>query len=225
MTAVILADCVAVGHRISHVTRLPAPVCGRNVRYEVRRAGGGHRRRRLGRPPTLCYDSRMADVCSFDVTSTVDLQEVDNAVNQAKKEIAQRYDFKGTRASIDFNRGENALDLVADDKFRMDAVWEVLQTRLVRRGVPVKNLTRGELQPAANATVRCTVALQQGIPSETARAIVKHLKDLKMRKVQAAIQGDQVRVSSPSKDELQAAMKALRGQDFGIELQFGNYRG
>jgi len=166
----------------------------------------------------------MADACSFDITSTVDLQEVDNAVNQAKKEIAQRYDFKGSKASIEFNRGENQLDLVADDKFRMDAVWEVLQTRLVRRGVPVKNLTRGELVDAANSTVRCTVALQQGIPIETARNIVKHLKEQKLKKVQAAIQGDQVRVSSPSKDDLQAAMKTLREKDFGIELQFGNYR-
>jgi hypothetical protein len=166
----------------------------------------------------------MADSCSFDVTSTVDLQEVDNAVNQARKEIAQRYDFKGSRAAIEFNRGENQLVLVADDRFRMDAVWEILQTRLVRRGVPVKNLTRGDLEAAANATVRCTVALQQGIPTEAARAIVKLLKERKLKKVQAAIQGDQVRVSSPSKDDLQAAMKALREQDFGIELQFGNYR-
>ena len=167
----------------------------------------------------------MATPVSFDITSTVDLQEVDNALNQARKEIAQRYDFKGSKASIDFDQAESKLVLVADDDFKLNALWEIVQTRLVRRNVPTKNLTRGAAQPAANSTVRQDVALQQGIPSETARDIVKFIKDAKLRKVQAAIQGDQLRISSSSKDELQDVMRLLREQDFGVALQFGNYRG
>jgi cyclic-di-GMP-binding protein len=166
----------------------------------------------------------MAAQVSFDITSRVDLQEVDNAVNQTRKEIGQRYDFKGSKASIEFNRGENLIVLVADDNFKMQAVWDILQTRLVRRGVPVKNLTPSDVEPTAGGLVRRTVTLQQGIPTDAARAIVKFLKDQKLRKVQGAIQADQVRVSSPSKDELQTAIRALKTQDFGVELQFGNYR-
>ena len=167
----------------------------------------------------------MANVASFDITSGVDIQEVDNAVNQARKEVAQRYDFKGSRASIDFNRAENNITLTADDEYKMTALWEVLQTRLVRRGVPTKNLKPGEIERAANDTVRRVVALQQGVPTDAAREIVKFLKDRKLKKVQAAIQADQVRVSSPSKDDLQEAMRQLREHDFGVALQFGNYRG
>jgi uncharacterized protein YajQ (UPF0234 family) len=167
----------------------------------------------------------MADVCSFDITSNVDLQEVDNALNQARKEVAQRYDFKGSKASIEFDAKESKLVLIADDDFKLNALWEILQTRLVRRNVPVKNLTRGTAQPAANSTVRQEIAMQQGIDSDKARDIVKFLKDSKVKKVQAAIQGDQLRVSSSSKDELQEVMRLLREQDFGVALQFGNYRG
>ena len=161
---------------------------------------------------------------SFDVTSTVDLQEVDNAVNQARKEIAQRYDFKGSKSSIDFNRGESKIDLTADDNFKMEAVWEILQTRMVRRGVPVKNLKASETEPIAGGLVKRTVTLQQGIPSEKARDIVKFLKDHKLKKVQASIQSDQLRVTSPSRDDLQEVMRLLREADFGVALQFGNYR-
>jgi len=167
----------------------------------------------------------MANAASFDITSGVDLQEVDNAVNQARKEVAQRYDFKGSRAAIEFNRTENTLTLVADDEFKMNALWEILQGRMVRRGVPTKNLTPGTVERAANDTVRRVITLQQGIPTEAARDIVKFIKDNKLKKVQAAIQADQVRVSSNSKDELQEAIRLLREHDFGIALQFGNYRG
>jgi uncharacterized protein YajQ (UPF0234 family) len=167
----------------------------------------------------------MANPASFDITSGVDLQEVDNAVNQARKEVAQRYDFKGSRASIDFNRAENTITLTADDDYKMTALWDVLQSRLVRRGVPTKNLTPGELERAANDTVRRVIALQQGIPADAARDIVKFIKDRKLKRVQAAIQADQVRVSSASKDDLQEAIRLLREQDFGVALQFGNYRG
>jgi cyclic-di-GMP-binding protein len=167
----------------------------------------------------------MAQTVSFDITSTVDLQEVDNAVNQARKEITQRYDFKGSPVEIELKKAENVIEVQAEDKFKLEAVWEVLAGKMVKRGVPVKNLKRGDPQAASGSTVRQTVTLQQGIPIETSRDIVKFLKDQKLKKVQAAIQADQVRVSSPSKDELQDAMRRLRDRDFGIDLQFGNYRG
>lgn len=161
---------------------------------------------------------------SFDVTSTIDLQEVDNALNQARKEIAQRYDFKGSPAAVDLDQKNNTLTLTAEDKFKLGALWEVVQTRMVRRNVPVKNLKPGEIENASGGTVKQVVTLQMGIPSDTAREIVKVLKDAKMKKVQAAIQGDQVRVSSASRDDLQAAIQLLKTHDFGIALQFGNYR-
>jgi uncharacterized protein YajQ (UPF0234 family) len=166
----------------------------------------------------------MATSCSFDITSNVDLQEVDNALNQARKEVAQRYDFKGSKASIEFDPKESKLVLVADDEFKINALWEIVQTRLVRRNVPVKNLSRGTMIPSANSTVRQEISLQQGIASEQAKDIVKFLKDSKLKKVQASIQGDQLRVTSPSRDELQEVMRLLREQDFGVALQFGNYR-
>jgi uncharacterized protein YajQ (UPF0234 family) len=167
----------------------------------------------------------VANLCSFDVTSNVDLQEVDNALNQARKEVAQRYDFKGSKASIDFDPKESKLVLAADDEFKVNALWEIVQTRLIRRNVPVKNLSRGPATPAANSTVRQDITLQQGIPGDKAKDIVKFLKDSKLKKVQASIQGDQLRVQSVSKDDLQEAMRLLREQDFGVALQFGNYRG
>ncbi|MCA1585024.1 MAG: YajQ family cyclic di-GMP-binding protein [Acidobacteria bacterium] len=166
----------------------------------------------------------MAGTSSFDITSTLDLQEVDNALNQARKEVAQRYDFKGSAAGMDLDQKNNTLTLTAEDAFKLSALWEIAQTRMVRRGVPVKNLKPGEVEAASGGTVRQVITLQMGIPTEAAREVVKFLKDAKMKKVQVAIQGDQLRVSSQSKDDLQAAMQALRGHDFGIALQFGNYR-
>lgn len=166
----------------------------------------------------------MAATASFDVTSTIDFQEVDNALNQARKEVGQRYDFKGSTADIVLNASEQTLTLVADDEFKMNALWEIVQIRLVRRGVAVKNFKMPDSEPAAGGTVRRVIKIQQGIPIEAARDIVKFIKERKLKKVQAAIQGDQVRVSSASKDELQAAIHALREHDFGIALQFGNYR-
>lgn len=166
----------------------------------------------------------MASTSSFDITSTIDLQEVDNALNQARKEVAQRYDFKGSPSGMELDQKNNTLTLTAEDKFKLSALWEIVQTRLVRRDVPVKNLKLGDVEAASGGTVRQVITLQMGIPSDAAREIVRFLKDAKMKKVQVAIQGDQVRVSSASKDDLQAAMQALRGHDFGIALQFGNYR-
>ena len=166
----------------------------------------------------------MADTSSFDITSPVDFAEVDNALNQARKEIGQRYDFKGATAEITLNVAENTLTLLTDDEMKMNAVWEMVQTRMTRRGVPVKNFTRGDSEAAASGKVRSVVTIQEGIPIEAAKEIVKYLKDQKLKKVQASIQGDQVRVTSPSKDELQQTMQMLRAHDFGVSLSFGNYR-
>ena len=166
----------------------------------------------------------MAQTNSFDVTTGVDLQEVDNAVNQAHKEIAQRYDFKGSKASIDFQRAAGKIILVADDDYKMRALVDVLQGKLIKRGVPVKNLDLGEVKPAGNDTVRREITLKMALDGDTAKRVVAAIKDAKMKKVTAAIQGEHVRVSSPSRDDLQAVMGLLRGQDFGVELKFGNYR-
>ena len=167
----------------------------------------------------------MPALASFDVSTGADLQEVDNAVNQAGKEIAQRYDFKGSKCSIAFDRVKATLTLVADDDFKMKALFDVLQSKLIKRGVPVKNLELGAVTAAAGDTVRREITLTQGIPQEKAKAIVKAIKDKKFKKAQASIQGTEIRVQAPSKDELQEVIAFLRAQDFGLELKFGNYRG
>jgi uncharacterized protein YajQ (UPF0234 family) len=167
----------------------------------------------------------MASNPSFDVSTGADLQEVDNAVNQALKEITQRYDFKGTHCTIEFDRPKAEIRLAADDEFRMDSLLDVLQGRMIKRGVPVKNLDLGENVIATGQSVRRTVKLTQGIPQDVAKKIIRAIKDGGFKKAQATIQGDEVRVSSASRDELQAIIAALKAQDFGIELKFGNYRG
>lgn len=166
----------------------------------------------------------MADQSSFDITSPIDFQEVDNALNQARKEVGQRYDFKDAKAEITLNATEKTLTLVAESEFKMTALWEIVQTRLVRRNVATKNFKIGDPEPAAGGTVKKVITIQQGIPIEAAKDIVKFIKEKKLKKVQALIQGEQVRVTSPSKDELQEAMRVLREQDFGVALHFGNYR-
>ena len=166
----------------------------------------------------------MAQTFSFDVTTGVDLQEVDNAVNQAQKELAQRYDFKGSRAAIEFKRAEALLALTADNEFQMKSLFDIVQTKLIKRHVSVKNLDIGEVKPAGNDTVRREVKLKTALDGETAKRVSAAIKNAKLKKVQAAIQGEQVRVTSPSKDDLQTAMTLLRGEDFGVELKFGNYR-
>ena len=166
----------------------------------------------------------MAKTESFDVTTGVDLQEVDNALNQARKEIAQRYDFKGKKAEVDYDRKAATLTLAAQDEFYLNAMWQVIQERMVGRKVPVKNLRRGNIEQASGGTVRQVVTMAQGLSQDTARAIVKLLKDKKLKKVQSQIQGDAVRISSPSRDELQNVIALLKQQNYDIELQFGNYR-
>jgi len=166
----------------------------------------------------------MAKTATFDITSTVDLQEVDNAVNQARKEVQQRYDFKGATAEIDFSKKDGTLKLLADDDYKLKALVDVIQTKLIKRGVPIRNLDYGEVEQAFGGKVRQTVTLVQGISTEKAREIVKAIKAAGFKKVNAQIQEDEVRVSSPSIDELQAVIAMLRKEDFGLELSFGNFR-
>jgi len=166
----------------------------------------------------------MASTSSFDVTTGVDFMEANNAVDQATKEITQRYDFKGLKVSIELNQKDKKIVMAAPDEFKLTAMWEVLQGKMVRRQVPLKNLKRGTIQPAGGATVRQEVEIQDGLTADMARDIVRVLKDAKLKKVQSAIQGDTVRVSSPSKDDLQGVMTLLKQQDFGVELKFGNFR-
>lgn len=161
---------------------------------------------------------------TFDISSSIDLQEVDNAVNQARKEIGQRYDFKGATAEIEYDQAEGLLKLLADDDYKLTALIDVLQSKLIKRGVPIRNLDYGKVEPAFGGKVRQTVILQQGISAEKAREIVKAIKSGGFKKVQAQIQEDEVRVQSPSIDELQAVIAMLKKEDFGVELQFGNFR-
>ena len=160
---------------------------------------------------------------SFDVVSHIDLAEVSNAVQQAMKEVITRYDLKDSKSNIELREKENKLLLASADEYKLKAVVEILQQKLVKRKVPLKGLSYGTVTPAAGSSVRQEVALQQGISSEKAREIVKKIKDSKL-KVQAAIQGDLVRVSSRDRDTLQAVIKLLRESDFGIDMQFINYR-
>ncbi len=167
----------------------------------------------------------MATTASFDISTGADLQEVDNAVHQALKEIGSRYDFKGTHCTIEFDREQAQIRLQADDDFRMNALVDVVQERLVRRNVPIKNLKVGDPEPAAGGSVRRVMTLTQGIPTDIAKKMQRAIKDGGFKKVQASIQGDEIRVTAPSRDELQRVIAMLRAEDFGIELSFGNYRG
>lgn len=166
----------------------------------------------------------MAKTESFDVSTSVDLQEVDNAINQAQKEIAQRYDFKGQNAKVDFDRKAQKLTLAASDEYYLNAMWQVISERMLSRKVPVKNLHRGTIEAASGGSVRQEVKLVQGLTQEIARDIVKVIKETKNKKVQSSIQGDTVRISSPSRDELQGIIALLKEQSYDVELQFGNYR-
>jgi hypothetical protein len=167
----------------------------------------------------------MAGNSSFDVSTGADLQEVDNAVNQAVKEIAQRYDFKGSQVTIEFDRTKAVIKIHADDEFRLKQVLEVVTAKCAKRGVPLKNLKTGDPIPGAGTSMRCEITLTQGIPQDIAKKIQKAIKEGGFKKVQASIQGDELRISSPSKDELQSVIAFLRPQDFELELKFGNFRG
>jgi len=160
---------------------------------------------------------------TFDVVSKIEIPEVVNAIQQALKEIHQRYDLKDSKSNIELNEKDNKVVLSSQDEFKLKAVVDLLESKLVRRKVPLKGLTYGEIIPAAGSSVRQEISLQQGIPIEKAREIVKKIKDSKLR-VQASIQGDFVRVASKDRDTLQSAIKLLRDTDFGIDLQFTNYR-
>ncbi len=159
---------------------------------------------------------------SFDIVSQIDLQEVSNAIQQAMKEIHTRFDLKGSKSNIELE-GKDAIVLSSIDEFKLKAINDVFQQKLVKRSVPLKGLSYGAVEPAAGSTVRQRISLQQGIPIEKAREIVKKIKDSK-KKVQASIQGDLVRVSGKDRDSLQEIIALLRNSDFGIDMQFTNYR-
>ena len=160
---------------------------------------------------------------TFDVVSKIEMPEVLNAVQQAQKEIQQRYDLKDSHSAIELNEKDNKLVLASKDEFKLKAVVDILESKLVKRKVPLKGLSYGEIVPAAGSTVKQEITLQQGISTEKAREIVKAIKDSKL-KVQASIQGDFVRVSGRDRDTLQSAIQLLKGADFGIDVQFTNYR-
>jgi hypothetical protein len=166
----------------------------------------------------------MAKDETFDITTGCDLQEVANAINQARKEISTRFDFKGVVAEIDYEHGDTKIGLHAADDYKLEAMWQVISGRMIARGVPIQNLERGTLVKAAQGTIRQDVTLVQAIETDIAKKIVRFVKDQKYKKVQAQVQGDAVRISSPSRDELQQVMADLKGEDYGIELKFGNYR-
>ncbi len=165
----------------------------------------------------------MADTFSFDVTSTVDMQEVKNAVDQTMKEIGQRFDFKGSQSKVTFKEKDHLLEVVADDDYKLKAVIDVLKGKCVKRSVSLKALEYGKVEQALGGTVRQHVTVHSGIVEDKAKTIVKRVKE-KRFKAQAQIQGDQLRVQSKSKDELQAVINFLKQEDFGIDLQFVNYR-
>jgi uncharacterized protein YajQ (UPF0234 family) len=160
---------------------------------------------------------------SFDIASKIDLNEVTNAIHQTLKEIQVRFDLKGSKSTIELNEKDHKIALASADEFKLRAVTEILEAKLVKRGVPLKGLEFGPVTPAAGSSVRQEISIQQGIPIEKAREIVKKIKESKIR-VQASIQGDTVRVSGKNRDDLQKVIQALRGEDFGIDMQFTNYR-
>jgi uncharacterized protein YajQ (UPF0234 family) len=165
----------------------------------------------------------MADEHSFDIACELDLQEVLNAVTQAVKEIGQRFDFKGSKSSIELDKGKSIITLISDDEFKLKSVVDILQSKLVKRGIALNALTYGKIEQAAGSTVRQLITLQQGIPQEKAKEIVRIIKDTKM-KVNAEIQKDQVRVRGKKIDDLQTLMALFKEKDLGIHLQFTNYR-
>jgi uncharacterized protein YajQ (UPF0234 family) len=165
----------------------------------------------------------MAQDNSFDIVSKVDMQEVRNAIDQALKEIRQRFDLKDSHSEITLQDGDKEIQLTSANEYKLEAVKEILGQKLVKRGVSLKNVTYGKVEPAAGQSVRQKISLQQGIPTEKAKEIVRIVKDSK-KKVQASIQGDTVRISGKDRDDLQAIISTLRGKDLGVELQFTNYR-
>jgi len=166
----------------------------------------------------------MAKDESFDITTGCDLQEVDNAVNQALKEISGRFDFKGVLAEIEFNRADQKINIHTTDEFKLEGIWQSLIARLISRQVPVKNLKREDVERASGDTVKQTISLVQSIDSETAKKITTFIRDQKLKKVKTQVQGDAVRVTGSSRDELQTVIRSLKEQDWDVELTFGNYR-
>lgn len=165
----------------------------------------------------------MASDNSFDIVSKIEMQEVKNAIDQALKEVSQRFDFKGSKSDVTLEEKNNEIIVSSDDEYKLKSLINILQAKLVKRGISLKALTYGKIESALGSTVRQSIMLQQGIPSEKAKEIVKAIKETRL-KVQAQIQGDQLRVSGKNRDDLQSVIKLLRESDFGIDMQFVNYR-
>jgi len=160
---------------------------------------------------------------SFDIVVNVNLQEVDNAINQAQKELAQRYDFKGSKSKIEWDGKKKELTLIGDDDYKLNAVLDIVQSKLIKRGISTKNMTRGKIEPAFEGTVRQKITLQQGVPVEKAKEINKLIKDSKL-KVQSQFQDEQVRVTGKKRDDLQEAIGLMRKTDLGLDFEYTNFR-
>ncbi|HEY3346024.1 MAG TPA: YajQ family cyclic di-GMP-binding protein [Nitrospirota bacterium] len=165
----------------------------------------------------------MAQEASFDIVCVIDLQEIDNAVNQTEKEVAQRFDFKGSKSNVALDKLKKTLTLESEDDFKLKNLNDILQSKIIKRGISLKALEYGKVDAAAGSTVRQVITLQAGIPQEKAKEIVKIIKDMKL-KVNASIQGEQVRVTGKNRDDLQEIIQKIKGTDLGIDMQFTNYR-
>lgn len=165
----------------------------------------------------------MASENSFDIVSKIEMQEARNAVDQALKEVGQRFDFKGSKSEIKLEESANEIIISSDDEYKLTSLNDILQTKLIKRGISPKALTYGKVEHGLGGTAKQKISLQQGIPSDKAKEIIKAIKETKL-KVQSQIQGDQVRVTGKNRDDLQAVIKLLRDKDFGIDMQFTNFR-
>ena len=165
----------------------------------------------------------MASDNSFDIVSKIEMQEIKNAIDQALKEVSQRFDFKGSKSDVTLEEKNNEIIVSSDDEYKLKSLIDILQAKLVKRGISLKALTYGKIESALGSTVRQSIKLQQGIPSEKAKEIIKSIKETKL-KVQSQIQGDQLRVSGKNRDDLQSVIALLRESDFGIDMQYVNYR-
>jgi uncharacterized protein YajQ (UPF0234 family) len=181
-------------------------------------------RRRWNSGRRARYPQRVAKLESFDVTTGCDLQEVDNAVNQARREITNRFDFKNVLAEVEYDRAQARINVHTTDEYKLNAIWDALSQRLIARNVPLQNVRRGNVEKAAQSTVRQEITLVQAIDTDLGRRITKYIRDQKFKKATAQVQGDAVRVSAPSRDELQQVITSLKKEDWGVELKFGNFR-
>jgi uncharacterized protein YajQ (UPF0234 family) len=209
--------CAKRGGRRVRITLMPCRAACGTMPHASTRPEAKTRRRPWPQPQGA------PAVPSFDIVSRIDLQELDNAINNTRKQVASRYDFRNAKTEINFDRKEKKLHLITEDKMKMEAVKEMLQSNAAKRGIEIKSLKFGDFLPGAQANIKCEVTVREGIDIDNARKIVKMIKDTKM-KVQASIQGEEVRVSGNKIDDLQAVIQLLRGSGFELPLQFVNMK-